>query len=314
MQTSKPAALPAAKESRVRVPHLTLRGRRILLGYLLILPVLIWRSFDHVYPFLRTIYLSFTNTNPMKGTSDFIGLDNYIRFLNDPQYQVAMEFTFIFTFVSVAIQVALALGVAELLNREFRLRGLVRAVNLLPWAMTGIVVAVAAQWAFSTDYGMVSDLYWRLTGYRPPFMTDASLARISVIAVDVWKNTPFLSVIFLSGLQGISKELYESADIDGAGPWSKFIKITLPLLTPLILTMSIFVVSWRLLTFELVYGMTAGGPGQATMLISYAVYRQAFGSLNFGYAAAMSMSLFVLILGIGLVGIYFVRSAWAKYY
>jgi multiple sugar transport system permease protein len=178
--------------------------------------------------------------------------------------------------------------------------------------MSAIVISTAAVWIFDTNYGLVDDIIWRLTGTRPLWLVGVSTARFAVVLVDVWKNTPFLAVIFLSGLQGISAELYEAARIDGADGPRSFWYITLPLLLPIIISVGIFIAIYRALSFEVVYALTAGGPGTSTSLFSYFAYLQAFRVLNFGYASAISMILFLIVLFVGLAGFGLLRRAWAK--
>jgi multiple sugar transport system permease protein len=287
-------------------------GRRLLLAYALVAPAVIWRLATSIYPFAYTGYLSFFDHSPVRRTHEFIGLDNYIAMTNDPNVRDTVAFTIFFTVVSVGLQIALGLAMATLLNRSFAGRGLARAVNLLPWAMSAIVIATAASWVFNQDYGLVNDLIWRVTGERPLWLANVTNARFAVVLTDVWKNTPFLTVIFLGGLQGIPTELREAATIDGAGPVRAFWSITIPLLMPLIVSMAIFTAIFRVLTFEIVYGLTEGGPGMATSLMSYQIYLQAFRVLNFGYASALSMGLFGMVLVVGLIGFWFLRRAWAR--
>lgn len=293
-----------------------LKSRRVsrgyLLAYALVLPVVIWRLATSIYPFLYTAYLSFFDNSPVRRTFDFVGLDNYVNAFRDVNVPSALNFSVVFTFASVALQVILALGIAEMLNRRFPGRGLVRAVNLLPWAMSGIVIATAAQWVFNENYGLINDIVWRFTGQRPLWLVHPTTARIAVVLTDVWKNTAFLAVVYLSGLQGISPELHEAAKIDGANGLRAYWYVTLPLLLPLIISTAIFGAVYRVLTFELVYALTSGGPGVSTMLMGYLAYLEAFRVLNFGYASALSMILFVLVLIIGLVGFVFLRRAWAR--
>jgi multiple sugar transport system permease protein len=137
-------------------------------------------------------------------------------------------------------------------------------------------------------------------------------ARLAVTLTDVWKNTAFLTVIFLGGLQGISAELYEAAKIDGADGPRSYWYITLPLIMPLVISMAIFISIYRILSFEIVYALTQGGPGSATSLMAYLVYLQGFRVLNFGYASAISMGLFLMVLVVGLVGFGLLRRAWER--
>jgi multiple sugar transport system permease protein len=302
------------KPTRRRVFAGGMRSRRLLVAYALVAPVVLWRLATSVYPFGYTIYLSFFDHNPMRRSHEFIGLENYQAMFQDPSIRTTIEFTIFFTVLSVALQVILGLAIAQLLNRQFHLRNLVRAVNLLPWAMSAIVAGVAAGWIFNQDYGLINDLIWRLTGARPMWLSDVLNARIAVALADVWKNTPFLVVVFLSGLQGISRELYEAAKLDGASAWRAFWSITLPLLMPLIISMAIFVAIFRVLSFELVYAMTEGGPGSATSLMSYQVYLKAFRLLDFGYASALAMGLVGMVLVVGIVGFVLLRRTWSKLY
>lgn len=294
------------------VTRQSLSSRRVLLAYLLVTPVLVWRLFTSVYPFLRTFYLSFFDHSPVRRTFDFIGLDNYVALTRDANVSATLSFTFFFTTTSVALQVLLGLGIAELLNQRFHLRNLTRAVNLLPWAMAPIVIATAARWIFHQDFGLVNDIIWRLSGERPLWLVNITSARFAVTLTDVWKNTAFLAIIFLSGLQGIPPELYEAAKIDGSDGVRSYWYITLPLLMPLIISMIIFTAIFRVLSFEIVYALTGGGPGTATSLLSYLVYLEGFRVLNFGYASAIAMLLFFIVLVVGMLGYGLLRRAWER--
>lgn len=289
-----------------------MRARRILLGYLLVAPVVLWRLATSIYPFLYTFYLSFFDQSPVRRTFDFVGVDNYVAMTRDQNIHDTIGFTFYFTVISVALQVVVGLATAQLLNQRFLFRNMARAINLLPWAMSAIVVGTAARWIFNSDYGLVNDLIWRVSGDRPLWLVEVNHARMAVILTDVWKNTPFLTVIFLGGLQGIPLELYEAAKIDGADRLRSYWYITLPLLMPLIISMSIFISIFRILSFEIVYALTQGGPGTATSLMSYQVYLQGFRVLNFGYASAISMGMFVMVLIVGLLGFGLLNKAWEK--
>jgi multiple sugar transport system permease protein len=300
-----PQTKPATRRS-------TLAARRILLAYALVTPVVLWRLTTSVYPFFRTFYLSFFDHSPVRRTFDFIGVQNYVALTQDVNIRQSLAFTFFFATVSVSLQIILGLAIAELLNRRFRFRSLVRAVNLLPWAMAPIVIGTAAQWIFNQDFGLINDILWRISGARPLWLVDVTNARFAVTLTDVWKNTAFLAVIFLSGLQGIPAELYEAAKIDGSDGVRSYWYITLPLLMPLIISMAIFITIFRVLSFEIVYALTAGGPGASTSLLSYVVYLQGFRVLNFGYASAVAMLLFFIVLVIGMAGFGLLRRAWDR--
>lgn len=285
------------------------RNKLILLGYALIAPAIIWRLAVAIYPFLNTVFQSFTNSSPLAGIPRFVGLDNYIRIFHDPVIVQSLSFTFIFTVASTAIQLVYALAIALLLNRAFRGRGFVRAINLLPWAMPAIVIATASQWMFNSQYGMIDDLIVRVLPFRPIWLASPSLARIVVILLDVWKNAPWAALILLAGLQNVPRELYEAARVDGASAWRTFYSVILPVLAPLIFTLLIFISTYRVLTFDLVYGLTQGGPGNATTVLSYQVYQLAFTGLYYGYGSALAVFAFIVVATLSLIFFLFMRRS-----
>jgi multiple sugar transport system permease protein len=297
-----PGAKAAAGTRRRRI-------RLIMLGYILVAPAVVWRLAVAIYPFLNTIWQSFTNSSPLAGEPRFIGLANYVRMFQDPVVLQSLSFTFIFTAASTAIQLVYAMGIALLLNKAFRGRGLVRAVNLLPWAMPAIVIATASQWMFNQQFGMIDDLIAHVLPFRPIWLADPNLARLVVIILDVWKNSPWAALIILAGLQNIPRELYEAARVDGASAWRTFYSVILPVLAPLIFTLLIFISTYRVLTFDLVYGLTQGGPGHSTSLLSYQVYQLAFTGLYYGYGSAVAVFAFIIVLFLCIVFFLFMRRS-----
>lgn len=294
--TAKVPTAPRAVGTRRR------RNRVLVLAYVLVAPAVIWRLAVAIYPFLTTIYQSFTNISPLSGgDTHFIGLANFVRIFHDPAVMQSLSFTFIFTVASTTIQLVYALGIALLLNRAFRGRGLVRAVNLLPWAMPTIVIATASQWMFNNQYGMIDDLIVRILPFRPIWLASPELARIVVILLDVWKNAPWASIILLAGLQNVPRELYEAARVDGASAWRTFRSVILPMLGPLIFTLLIFISTARVLTFDLVYGLTQGGPGNATTLLSYQIYQLAFTGLYYGYGSAVAVFACLIVVALSMI-------------
>lgn len=301
--TAKAPAAPAAVGTRRR------RTRLLILAYVLVAPAVLWRLAVAIYPFLNTIYQSFTNNSPLSGVPRFVGLDNFVRMFHDPVILQSLSFTFLFTAASTIVQLVYAMGIALLLNRSFRLRGLVRAVNLLPWAMPAIVIATASQWMFNAQYGMVDDLIARVLPFRPIWLASPILARIVVILLDVWKNAPWASIIILAGLQNVPRELYEASRVDGASSWRTFRSVILPMLAPLIFTLLIFISTYRVLTFDLVYGLTQGGPGNSTTLLSYQIYQLAFTGLYYGYGSAVAVFAFLVVVALCLIFFLFMRRS-----
>ena len=285
------------------------RIRLIILGYALVAPAVIWRLAVAIYPFLVTLFQSFTNASPFANPTRFIGLENFTRMFQDSAVIQSLSFTLIFTVASTGLQLIYAMGIALLLNRKFRGRGLVRAVNLLPWAMPTIVVATAAQWMFNSQFGMINDLIGRLLPFQPLWLANPTLARVVVILMDVWKNGPWAAILLLAGLQNIPRELYEAAYVDGSSPWRTFRSVVLPQLTPLIFTLLIFISTSRVLTFDLVYGLTQGGPGNSTSILSYQIYQEAFTGLYFGYSSAIAVFIFLIVLFLSIIFFLFMRRS-----
>ncbi len=284
-----------------------------LFPWLLILPALLLRCFTSLYPLIQNFLISLTNLHYVRGTNEFVGLANYMSLFSDSKVIDSLVFTLIFTGLSTGLHFLIGILIALLLNLNWQIKGLLRTVNLLPWAIPTIVMALAAQYMFQKDIGLVNDIYSLFTSQRPDWLGSVWGARMAVVAVDVWKNVPFLAIVVLAGLQGIPEEIKEAAKIDGASSLKSFFHITLPLISPTLVTMLIFVSLSRLFSFDIVYGMTKGGPGTATSLLSYRTYYDAFNALNFGYAAAEAFLLFILVAIVGMIGFALLRLFEKKY-
>lgn len=291
----------------------TTARRRYLAAFLLLLPAAGLRLFTTVYPFFQTLYFSTTNYNPAFPPLKFIGTRNFVRLSQDLGVRSSVTFTIMFVLISTLLQLVFGVAVAHLLNSQFRGRSFVRAVNLIPWAIPMVVVAIGFGWMYHKEYGIISDLVARVTGMRIAWLTGFASARAAVIATNVWKSTPFLALVFLAALQGVPAELYEAARVDGANPLQVFGRITLPLILPQATTMGLFMVVWQLASFDLIYTMTGGGPGFATSVLAYNIYQAAFGGLSFGYASAISMVLFAVVLITGGLGLLLYRRVEVTY-
>ena len=300
--------------NRYRRPKITkMVFNRYMAVILLILPALGLRLFTSVYPFFRTFYFAFTNYNPAFPPLEFIGFDNFVRMSNDLAVTSSLSFTVVFVLISTILQLVFGVLVALLLNAAFRGRSITRAVNLIPWAIPMVVAAMAFRWMFDSEYGLITDLTYRLTGLTIPWLTTSLGAKGAVIIANVWKSTPFLALVFLAALQGVPRELYEAARVDGAGRLQTFFKITLPLILSQVVTIGLFMIVWQLAVFDLIYTMTGGGPGYATSVLAYNIYQAAFGGLNFGYASAISLVLFVLVFIMGGLGLLIFRRVEVQY-
>jgi multiple sugar transport system permease protein len=294
-----------ARMSRNPLRRLTLRQQFYVIALLLLLPAMALRLFTTFYPFIQTALYSLQKYNPAFPPQEFIGLRNFERLANDPVVQASITFTILFVGVSTFFQLALGLAVAHLLNAPFRLRGLARTISLIPWAMPMIVAALGFRWMFDDQFGMIPDLLRRV-GLETNWLIDPQNARIAVIIVNIWKSTPFVALVLLAGLQGISRDLYEAAKVDGANPLQGLRYITIPMLMPIIVTTSMFMLVWQLAVFDLPFAMTGGGPGFSTTVLAQKIYLE-MNSLNFGYAASIGMVLVFIVVVIGLIGLYLFR-------
>jgi multiple sugar transport system permease protein len=299
-------SVPTSRVVRFRI---TQRTRRILLVIVgLLLPAAALRLFTAVYPFLNTIWLSFHDWNPAFPPQRFVGLKNFQALTRDIAVTSSIDFTILFVVLSTVLQIVLGLAIALILNRAFPGRGFVRAVNLIPWAIPMVVAAIGFRWMYDVQYGIINDLLHRLIGVRIPWLVDFWGARAAVIATNTWKSAPFVGLVLLAALQGVPQDLYEAGRVDGTNRISAFFYITLPLIMPQIVTIGLFMVVWQLAAFDLVFVMTGGGPGFATQVLAYRIYQVAFTALNFGYASAISMILFVTVGIASVIGLLLFRK------
>jgi len=267
-------------------------------GWLMVTPALLVLGLVFAYPIGRAIWLSgFTQNLGTELEPVFTGLANYSRMLLDSRFWQSLSNTAIFTLVSVSLEMILGMAVALVLNQSFWGRGAVRAIALIPWALPTAVMALAWTWIFNDQYGLLNDLLMRLglvsSGIN--WLGDPVLAMVALIVADVWKTTPFISILLLAGLQSIPTDLYEAHGLDGATPWQSFWQITLPLLMPQVLIALLFRLAQAFSSFDLVQVMTGGGPGGATEMVSLYIYATVMRYLDFGYGAALVVVMFLLL-------------------
>ena len=271
---------------------------RLQLGWLLFLPSVAALLFVVAYPAGRTIYTSITTDKldmPWLG-QPFTGLRNYHLLAQEQDFWNSLEMSAYFTVGAVVSELVLGMIVALVVNRQFRGRGLMRAAMLVPWAIPVVLTARLFQFMYNSDYGPIAAVLRGLHLVGPGFdiLSSDTWAMPAVIFADVWKNTPFVALLLLAGLQSIPSELYESARVDGANAGQRFAHITLPLLRGSIVIAVLFRTVGAFQTFDLPYVLTSGGPGTDTEVLSLHAYRTLFSYINFGLGSAMSVVLAVI--------------------
>jgi len=240
--------------------------------------------------------MSFQRNNLLTGNTPYVGLRNYRLMLHDPVVAQAVEHTFVYTalFVPGAMIVGLFLAVA--MNRKIRFISLYRTAAYATMAISTISEAIVFIWLFDPSYGVVN-YFLSLVGIPPQqFLNSPSQALYVIVAMTVWGWTGFSVVIYLAALQGVPQVLVDAAAVDGASPWTTFRRVTLPLLSPASLFLAVWLTINALQLFDEVYLSTQGGPLNATTVLVYYLYEQAFQNFNFGYASAIAYFLFLIII------------------
>jgi multiple sugar transport system permease protein len=277
----------------------TLRSREQRTAWILLAPALLLLLFVFAYPIVRAFWLSvFTRNLGTELQPVFSGWENYVRMAGDGRFWQSLWATAVFTTASVISELLIGLGIALVLNQAFFGRGIVRTIAILPWALPTALIGLAWAWIFNDQFGVVNDILQRLglinTGIN--WLGDPTLAMIAVVFADVWKTTPFISILLLAGLQSISQDLYEAYSVDGATAWQKFRNITVPLLLPQILIAVLFRFAQAFGIFDLIAVMTGGGPGGATEVVSLYIYSTVMRYLDFGYGAALVVVTFLILI------------------
>ncbi|MFH2070325.1 MAG: sugar ABC transporter permease [Elusimicrobiota bacterium] len=273
------------------------------IAYFFCLPALLLIFAVAFYPILNALWLSLHSMNlKMAGGSEkFVGLNNFLSILKDDRAWTSLLQTLIFTISSVGLEFILGFGIALLLNEVFFGRGAMRAISLVPWAIPTVVSGLLWLWIFNDQYGIFSKF--------GSIMSKPTGAMASLIISDVWKTTPFVSILLLAGLQMISRELYEAAKIDGATKFKQFLYVTLPLLKPIIIVTLLFRTLDAFRIFDLVYVMTGGGPGNSTETLSLYTYKVLFSYLDFGYGSSLSVFTFFCVALISFCYLIFLRRS-----
>lgn len=302
-----------ADRLRRRGSATTAKQREARAGYLFILPTVLGYLIFILGPIVAAFFLSFTEYDILS-SPQFTGFDNYSRMLGDARLRVVYGNTFVFTFVVVFANVILGLLLAVALNRNMPgpIRNIFRTVYFFPILVAMIYVSMIWQFWFSKDLGVIN-YYLEQVGLNPvSWLSSSQSALWSIIIVYIWKNIGFTMMTTLAGLQGISQDYYEASSIDGAGAIRQFFRITVPLVSPVLLFNLIISFINAFQEFDSMVVLTGGGPGDASRSIVYYIYERAFQSFDMGYASALALTLFVVIMVVTLLQFWLSRR-WVHY-
>ncbi|MDD3761895.1 MAG: sugar ABC transporter permease [Nevskiales bacterium] len=277
-------------------PISRLRRQRIRSAWLFLAPMLVVLAMVAGWPLARTVWLGFTDaTFGAADRAQWVGLNNYVYLLQDPDWWGAVWNTVLFAGASVALETVLGLAIALSLNARFGGRGALRAAILIPWAIPTVVSAQMWSWMFNDVFGVINHVFLGLGLVDQPIAWTASpdTALLAIILVDVWKTTPFMALLLLAGLQMLPRECYESARVDGVHPVRVFFRVTLPLLKPALTVAVIFRLLDALRIFDLVYVMS--GNNRDTMSMSVYARQQIIDFQDAGYGSAAATLIFMII-------------------
>lgn len=273
------------------------------IAYLFIAPAILIILLVNIYPMFNAVALSFQHENLLDDTkTGFAGLYNYIDILKSPDFWNSVKVTFYFAAVSITFQLVLGTLIALLLNMNFKGRGVVRALILIPWAIPTLVNASLWNWIFNANYGALNRLLMQFGLIDSPvlWMNNAKTALNMLIVADSWHMLPLSVIMMLAALQIVDESTIQASIIDGANAFQRFIHIKLPVMSPLMLVLLIMRTTQTLKVFDIIYMTTNGGPGNGTMAISFYIYFEIFKNLNYGRGAALSMLMALIVLGIAI--------------
>ncbi|MET9022511.1 sugar ABC transporter permease [Actinopolymorpha sp. NPDC004070] len=275
-----------------------MRRREYLLFLAFVAPNVVLLGVFAYWPVVYNGYLSLTSWDLLSPTKPFVGLANYADMFTDPDFYSVLVRTVLFSGVVVVVSMVAGLAIALLLNQALGGRNFVRTMSFAPHILSGAAIGTIWLFIFDPSYGLLKALLTPLGVASPAWMTDSAWALPGLIIVYLWKNLGFVAVVYLAGLQGLPTDLYEAARIDGAGAWTLFRRLTLPLLSPVTFFIAITSVIGTFQAFDIIAIMTGGGPGDATTTLSWYVYQQAFQALDAGHAGAGAIVMFVILLAI----------------
>ena len=266
--------------------------------WLFLLPVLVILLLLFGYPLINSFIMAFQNYK-LTAPNDihFNGFENFAKLVGDPDGLMILKNSFIYVIVSVLGQFLLGMTLAVALKKQFRGRGLYQSIVFLPWAFSGFVVGLIFRWSFNGEYGVVNNLLEKfgLIDKNIAWLGTPGFSLAVVIIAMIWMGIPFFAIMILAALQSIPTDVYEAADVDGCGTVRQFFQITLPYIKPTLITTVLLRTIWIFNSLDLVVIITDGGPANTSQTLPAYMYSKAFGSYDFGFAAALGVILMVIL-------------------
>jgi multiple sugar transport system permease protein len=285
------------------------RKRTDILPYVLLSPAVVATLLVVFVPIVQAASYSLMSFILWKPRArGFIFLQNYAALLTDPVFWISLKNSLVWIVGVVALQLLLGLGTALLLNRDSRWSGIARALILIPWVTPSVITALMWRWMYDGNAGVINDLLVRIGLLKEyfPFLANGQTALGAIMVALMWQGFPFFAIMILAGLQAIPLELYEAANVDGAGPSRKFFGITLPMLMPILFTAILLRIIWVANSLDIIFIMTEGGPGYSTYTLPLYSYLKAYKGMDFGYGSTLAVTITILLAAV--VAFYVART------
>lgn len=284
----------------------TFRTREMVIGLLFILPSLIGFTLFYAIPAVRGVIISFSDWDLLTPARS-VGLENYMRLLRDPTFWNSLKVTVYYVLLNIPLQTLLALVIAVMMSRLTK-SIIIRAIIILPWLMPGVVVGLLWLWLMDPTIGIINEFLRAIGVGTVPFLNVPRTAMPSIALINIWQYVGYTALLIFAGLQAIPGSVYEAAQIDGASEGQMFWKVTIPLLRPVLVFVLVTSIIGSFQIFDTVAITTKGGPVNATKVLNYYIYEQAFSRFNMGYATAISMVLFLILIFVSMVQMRLMRA------
>ena len=280
-------------------------------AWLFILPSLIGFILFYAVPAIRGLWISTTDWDLLTDPT-FIGAENYAKLVSDPNFWNALKVTLYYVVLNIPLQTAIAIGIAVMMDRLTK-SIVVRSIIILPWLMPNVVVALLWLWLLDPTLGIVNVGLQALGLDSIPFLTSTQFAMPSIAGINIWRHMGYTALLIFAGLQAIPGSVYEAAAIDGASEARTFWSVTIPLLRPVLVFVMVTSVIGSFQIFDTVAITTQGGPINATKVLNWFIYEQAFERFNMGYATAVSVVLFLILISVSLIQMRLMRADESDY-